>query len=254
MFHGPGASAPGLSFAQGVLFAVIADRPDDVTIQRRTPGWALSVMVHGMAAAVWIMAPPLNADLAGPDSLQVEILFEQPPPPEPEPPQPEPPKPEPPKPEPPRPEPPKPAPKPRPAAKPSTPVVSETPVSEPAQPVMSEQPPPTTAPTTASAAPVAVATPVARNAGRDDYLRMVWSRIMRFRPDRVPFAGTTRLSFILGSDGSLLSVEIAESSGSGLLDSAALEAVRRAAPFPPPPTTFGNDLAFTIPFQFRPRR
>ncbi|MCR6628564.1 MAG: cell envelope integrity protein TolA [Magnetospirillum sp.] len=121
------------------------------------------------------------------------------------------------------------------------------------QPLLTESNAPVAEPATTQAAPpVAVGGPAGRAAERDDYVRLLWSRIMRFRPERVPFAGTARLHFTLGADGSLQAVEISASSGSGLLDRIALDAVKRASPFPLPPADLPMDmLTFEIPFQFR---
>lgn len=236
---------------------MIADIPAQATSRTGHPrAVAFSAALHLLLAAAWMVAPPPSRDL-GAEAMTVELLAESAKP-EPSPPTPEPAKPEPPKAEP-KPEPPKPAPKPMPkpipapraatpapSAAPSTATASET----AAQPVMSAAEAPPAAETAPAASANAVAAPpiASRTAERDDYLRMVWSRIMRFRPERVPFAGTTRLRFTLVADGALLTVDIAESSGSGLLDRAALDAVRRAAPFPPPPA---DALTFEIPFQFR---
>lgn len=239
---------------------MIADTPAQATSRTGHPrAVAFSAALHLLLAAAWMIAPPPSRDL-GAEAMTVELLAEaakpDPAPPTPEPAKPEPQKPEA-KPEPPKPAP-KPVPKPTPAPRAATPApsaatlppaTSTATASDPAaQPVMSaaEAPP---AAETAPAANAVAAPPIAsRTAERDDYLRMVWSRIMRFRPERVPFAGTTRLRFTLAADGALLTVDIAESSGSGLLDRAALDAVRRAAPFPPPPS---DALTFEIPFQFR---
>ena len=237
------------------------------------PAWrrhavALSAGLHLATAMAILWFPALPPRDLGKGAFTIELVAA--PPPEPQQPPPESPKPEAPKPEPPKPEPPKPElakpqlakpepPKASPPAKAPPRPAPATPAAQPApaQPVMTEgaaESPPATTATTDSAAPAAsvpVPAPAARGAERDDYLRMVWARIMRFRPERVPFAGLARLRFTLGADGSLTAVEIAESSGSGLLDRAALDAVRRAAPFPAPPGLSESELTFEIPFQFR---
>ena len=64
-------------------------------------------------------------------------------------------------------------------------------------------------------------------------------------------SGTVLMRFTVGLDGALLSKEIAASSGSQVLDEAAVAALDRAAPFPPiPPEVSGKPLAFTQPFRF----
>jgi len=218
----------------------------------------LSAGLHLLLVAAWILAPQSKPDDMGAGALNVQLLMEQPPPPEPEPPKPAPPEPAKPQPAPepkplPKPEPAKAAPKPAPPPKPApadTPVMRET----AAQPVMSS--PPEAAPEASAAATpaIAIGNPAARQAERDDYLRIVWARVMRFRPERVTLTGTTVLRFTLGADGSLLNASVADSSGSGLLDRAALNALERAAPFPAPPSSVGDGLTFEIPFTFRPAR
>lgn len=218
---------------------------------------ALSVGLHLLVVSAWLLAPLPKPDDMGTGALTVQLLMEPPPPaPEP-PPRPEPqpqPQPEPAKPQP-TPEAPKPKPAPRPATKPA-PVAASQPAQAAAPPAASgpvtSAPAETAEPSAPAANAVAIGNPAARQAERDDYLRMVWARIMRFRPERVTLRGTTRLRFTLAADGSLLHAEVAESSGSGLLDRAALNAVQRAAPFPPPPAGGDGDLSFVIPFQFRP--
>lgn len=65
---------------------------------------------------------------------------------------------------------------------------------------------------------------------------------------RQGISGTTTVSFTVTADGGLSRVSVAGSSGSSVLDTAALEAVRRAAPFPPIPEGAGQRaLPFTIP-------
>lgn len=222
------------------------------------PAWrrhavALSAGLHLATAMAILWFPALPPRDLGKGAFTIELVAAPPLPPQPQQPPPESPKPEPPKPElakPPlaKPEPPKASPpaKPQPTPRPA-PAAKAAPAAmpAPAQPVMSEVAADNSAPA------ASVPAPAARGAERDDYLRMVWARIMRFRPERVPFAGLARLRFTLGADGSLTAVEIAESSGSGLLDRAALDAVRRAAPFPAPPGLSGTELTFEIPFQFR---
>lgn len=234
-------------------------RSQTTQIARHPRALTLSATLHVLVALAWLIAPTPKRDL-GAGAMTVQLLVEAPP--QPEPPAPEPPKAEPPKPEPAKPQPPpepkpvaaKPAPSPKPAprtpAAPPVPAAATTAASEAAQPVMNGEPTPANIESAPAAPAVAVGTPNARAVERDDYLRMVWSRIMRYRPEKVPFAGTTRLRFTLTADGALVDVGVALSSGSGLLDRAALDAVRRAAPFPSPPLS-ADGLTFEIPFQFR---
>lgn len=211
---------------------------------RQSRAAMLSAGLHLLLFAAWIAAPQSKPDDMGAGAMNVQLLMEQPP--EPAKPQPAPePKPIP------KPEPVKAAPKPTPAAKPTpapAPVMSET----PAQPVMSSPPEAAPAASAAATPAIAIGNPAARQAERDDYLRIVWARVMRFRPERVTLTGTTVLRFTLGADGSLVNASVADSSGSGLLDRTALNALERAAPFPAPPPSAGDSLTFEIPFTFRP--
>lgn len=64
--------------------------------------------------------------------------------------------------------------------------------------------------------------------------------------------GTVMLRFSVAADGKLLSHEIVASSGSSVLDNAAVAALRRAAPFPPMPEVIGGDgpMVVSVPFKF----
>lgn len=64
--------------------------------------------------------------------------------------------------------------------------------------------------------------------------------------------GTMHLSVTLARNGQLVASGVAASSGSEFLDQTALAALRKAAPFPPPPESMANrPLTFSIPFEFR---
>jgi protein TonB len=83
----------------------------------------------------------------------------------------------------------------------------------------------------------------------------VTSRIQsrKFTPDGAP-SGTAVVSFSVASSGRLLSRRIARSSGSPILDGAALQIVERAAPFPPFPKGVGSQrLNFVVPMSFSRR-
>lgn len=64
--------------------------------------------------------------------------------------------------------------------------------------------------------------------------------------------GTVMLRFSVAADGKLLSHEIVSSSGSSTLDSAAVAALQRAAPFPPMPGEVSSDgpMIVSVPFKF----
>ncbi len=64
--------------------------------------------------------------------------------------------------------------------------------------------------------------------------------------------GTVTVRCILTRDGSLRDSGVARTSGSTLLDNAALRAVRSVGRYPPvPPGIHGNELAVEVPITFR---
>lgn len=67
-------------------------------------------------------------------------------------------------------------------------------------------------------------------------------------------SGTVIVRFTVASSGELLSKEVVSSSGSQLLDAAALAAVEKAAPFPPFPESLNLDkLVEVVPYRFSVR-
>ena len=63
--------------------------------------------------------------------------------------------------------------------------------------------------------------------------------------------GQAVVSFVVGSNGSVSGIRVARSSGHSILDNAALDTVRRAAPFPPIPSGAGrSSWAFSVPLAF----
>lgn len=81
------------------------------------------------------------------------------------------------------------------------------------------------------------------------YAARVRARVAGRRPAGNGVKGTVIVSFSVGGGGGLGSARIVRSSGSGALDAAALQAVRGAAPFPPPPG--GRSLSFSVPFHYQ---
>ena len=64
-------------------------------------------------------------------------------------------------------------------------------------------------------------------------------------------AGTVLISFTVAHSGELLSRAVKKSSGSKLLDDAAMAALDRAAPFPPMPENVAQGpLEVQVPFKF----
>ena len=71
---------------------------------------------------------------------------------------------------------------------------------------------------------------------------------------RSKFAGTAIVRFTVAPSGELISREIAESSGSKILDDAAVASIDRAAPFPAMPEQAGDEpLVVSVPFKFSVR-
>lgn len=73
------------------------------------------------------------------------------------------------------------------------------------------------------------------NAAASNYPGQVMARISRVPRPRTSVRGVAVVQFSITLNGKLGSVGIARSSGSDALDRAALEVVRKAQPFPPPP-------------------
>jgi periplasmic protein TonB len=86
----------------------------------------------------------------------------------------------------------------------------------------------------------------AGNAEAANYPGLVMKQISRTRKPRVGARGTAILGFEIGTDGSLGAVRVLRSSGEAAVDAAAVDHLRRAAPFPPPPT--GADRRFQIEY------
>jgi len=83
------------------------------------------------------------------------------------------------------------------------------------------------------------------------YGARVRARILSNRPAAYG-AGRVVITFAITSGGGLHYARLARSSGNAALDRAAIAAVRRAAPFPPPPAgSSPPQLTFSIPFSFR---
>lgn len=94
------------------------------------------------------------------------------------------------------------------------------------------------------------------NAAESNYKGKVRSKVQRhFRypkaADRAGIHGTVQVSFTVLADGGVGNVRISKSSGSPVLDEAALNAVRGAEPFPKIPDAANRgSWPFTIPLQF----
>lgn len=111
--------------------------------------------------------------------------------------------------------------------------------------------------TAATGARRGTAAPEAGNAAIDNYKGKVRRKLSRARyypaeAKRQGLRGVAHVRFTVTSNGGLAGVNLARSAGSRILDEAALDAVRRAAPFPPIPAGAGRDSwVFTIPIDFK---
>lgn len=76
------------------------------------------------------------------------------------------------------------------------------------------------------------------------YGRAVLTQISRTRKARAPSRGRTVVAFSISDAGSLASVQVLQSSGSPDLDRVALDHIRRAAPFPKPPSGAQRQFSF----------
>jgi periplasmic protein TonB len=90
----------------------------------------------------------------------------------------------------------------------------------------------------------------------ESYFEMIKRRIEQQKtfPEAAKFRrieGRVGIRFVLTSNGEILSVIVRKKSGSLLLDDAALDAVRKAAPFPqPPPELFQGGLLLDLEMVF----
>ena len=82
------------------------------------------------------------------------------------------------------------------------------------------------------------------NAAASNYPGMVMRKLNRVPKPREGSRGTDVVEFVIAASGGLSGVSVVRSSGSARLDQAALQVVRRAAPFPRPPA--GAKRSFQI--------
>lgn len=86
----------------------------------------------------------------------------------------------------------------------------------------------------------------AGNAEASNYPGLVMRKLSRAGKPRVDARGAAVVAFSIGGNGALSSVSLARSSGSGALDQAAVQLVRRAGPFPKPPQGARRDFSIRI--------
>ncbi len=84
------------------------------------------------------------------------------------------------------------------------------------------------------------------NAAATNYRGQVQRRLQRVRRPNVRAEGSAIVAFVIGESGNLAGVSITRSSGNPSLDRAAIEVVRRAAPFPPPPPGARRDYFYEV--------
>ena len=240
---------------------------------RARPAWIASLLIHGVLIALiawWLAersgpasvpATPVPLQLA---MFQAPAPVERPAPAEPAPAeeasplqgvpeQPPPERPEP-KPIPAKPRPAKAAP-PKPAASAVEPVRAQPVESAPAAevPVAIQSPAPAPVVPPPAAQPV---TPAPDPALEDGYRTRIRQAVDEHKhyprmARRLGLEGRVVVAFTVEADGRLARVRVVESSGSELLDEAALEAVRQAAPFPPfPDGVERRQWDFTLPLSF----
>ena len=88
----------------------------------------------------------------------------------------------------------------------------------------------------------------AGNAAASNYPGIVIRKIQR-RKSRTNIRGVAVVTFAIAPNGALARVSVVQSSGSATLDKIAVDAVRRAAPFPPPPV--GAKVSFRLSIKGR---
>ncbi|NSX56204.1 energy transducer TonB family protein [Parasulfitobacter algicola] len=84
------------------------------------------------------------------------------------------------------------------------------------------------------------------NAEISNYPGRVMSQISRVPKPRVRSSGSAVISFSISSNGGLARVSLTRSSGFGELDRAAIDVIRKAAPFPIPPNGAQKSFSITI--------
>jgi protein TonB len=101
----------------------------------------------------------------------------------------------------------------------------------------------------APAAPPSRQAPIEARLADVASVRAALERTFSYPPDarRRRWQGRVLLAFTLDADGSLLDLQVRQSSGHDVLDQAAADAIRRAAPFDPP----GVPVRVVIPVSFR---
>ncbi|WP_461432114.1 energy transducer TonB family protein [Hoeflea alexandrii] len=87
------------------------------------------------------------------------------------------------------------------------------------------------------------------NAAAANYPGKVFAKIARTRQRNAGGRGVVHVSFHVSTSGQAVRVAVSRSSGNARVDKAALAHIKRAAPFPRPPS--GARTRFVIPIEFR---
>ncbi|MCR5858985.1 energy transducer TonB [Mesorhizobium sp. J428] len=100
-----------------------------------------------------------------------------------------------------------------------------------------------------------VASAAASSGDREAYGLKVNGHVQRYKryPDaaaRGGMKGAVKVSISIGGSGNLASARVTASSGYPVLDSEALATVRRAAPYPKPPASFGGTARFSLTLRY----
>jgi protein TonB len=155
------------------------------------------------------------------------------------------------------------APPPPPQPEPAPPAEAQATVEPPALPPGAAPAPPPSAPSAVSAHVADVAAAPAPAPGSEKTVSLPvlprWrqeligqiERHKRYPAGAPGHGGVVKVAFAIDEGGGLISVRIAASSGSPVLDEAAIDLIRRAAPFPPPPRGLGgSELNFVAPIHY----
>ncbi|WP_172822705.1 energy transducer TonB family protein [Paramagnetospirillum marisnigri] len=212
---------------------------------------ALSLVMHAALLAAMIHATTIPVAPSQSEGLIIDILQAESPPAAEEtaPPEPEPPKPAPPEP---KPLLPLPKPPPRPPILPKPVAALPTAAPQPSSGTGSQDSVAIAAVQPSQPAAPAASGPPAPDDALRLYGQMVWARIAAHKPRGVRLPGSVTVTFALDADGQVVSAEIADGKADTSLGQVALDTVRRAAPYPPPPPGASRgQLTFAIPFQFR---
>jgi protein TonB len=124
----------------------------------------------------------------------------------------------------------------------------------PQEPVRRPPPPPTASVPSVAVRPI---TPAAEGEARSRYLSALKAAIEKYKEYPVMarkggMEGTAVIRFVLSRSGGQKSASLVRSSGVGLLDAAALRAVKSAGRFPPVPDDIsGSEVVLDVPLTFR---